>query len=138
MGEDDTIERTRGRSLARWLLGLGLVFAGTSHLLWARQEFRAQVPEWVPLDVDAVVVGSGVAEIGLGAALVALPKERSRIGWIVAAFFAAVFPGNIAQYTGKRDGFGLDTDRKRLVRLFFQPVLIAWAIWSTRPRRRAS
>ena len=29
------------------------------------------------------------------------------------------------------DAFGLDSDRARLVRLFFQPVLVAWALWST-------
>ena len=116
-----------------------MVFAGVSHLFWARKEFQAQVPEWttevVPLDADAVVVASGVVEVMLGASLVALPKERRRLGVVLAAFFAAVFPGNIAQYVDRRDGFGLDTDTKRLVRLFFQPVLIAWALWSTRAPR---
>lgn len=90
--------------------------------------------EYTPLDKDAVVIASGAVEIMLGTALVALPKERSRIGLILAMFFVAVFPGNIEQYTKKRDGFGLDTDRKRFVRLFFQPVLVAWAYWSTRTR----
>ncbi|WP_127792637.1 hypothetical protein [Agromyces sp. LHK192] len=135
MTEHDGPETTRGRTIARWALAAGLVFAGVSHLFWARKEFRAQVPPWVPMDADAVVVGSGVAEIGLGAALVALPKERRRIGWIAAAFFAAVFPGNIAQFTQHRDGFGLDTDAKRGVRLLFQPLLVWLAIWATGPRR---
>ncbi|MRG61231.1 hypothetical protein GE115_15355 [Agromyces sp. CFH 90414] len=126
---------TRARTVGRWSLAGFLVFAGVSHLFWARREFRAQVPPWVPMDADAVVVGSGVAEIGLGAALVALPKERSRIGWIVAAFFAAVFPGNLAQFTERRDGFGLDSDAKRGIRLLFQPLLVWLAIWSTGPRR---
>lgn len=126
------------RTIARWALGGALAFAGVSHLLWARREFQAQVPDWTteytPLDKDAVVIASGAVEIMLGTALVALPKERSRIGLILAMFFVAVFPGNIEQYTKKRDGFGLDTDRKRFVRLFFQPVLVAWAYWSTRTR----
>ena len=126
------------RTMARWALGGAMAFAGVSHLFWARQEFQAQVPDWTtertPLDKDAVVVASGVVEIMLGAALIVLPKERARIGAILAAFFVAVFPGNVEQYTKKRDGFGLDTDRKRLVRLFFQPVLVAWAYWSTRVR----
>ena len=126
------------RTTARWALGCALAFAGFSHLFWAREEFQAQVPDWTtertPLDKDAVVVASGAVEIMLGAALIALPKERARIGLLLAAFFVAVFPGNIEQYTKKRDGFGLDTDRKRLVRLFFQPVLVAWAYWSTRVR----
>ncbi len=116
-----------------------MVFAGLSHMFWARKEFQAQVPDWTteatPLDKDAVVVASGVVEVMLGASLVVLPASRSRLGVILAAFFVAVFPGNVEQYTKKRDGFSLDSDRKRLVRLFFQPVLVAWAYWSTRTPR---
>ena len=122
------------RHVARWALALALVFAGVSHLFWGRREFQAQVPDLTTkvLDKDAVVVASGVVEVMLGAALVVLPKSRSAVGAIVAALFVAVFPGNIEQYVKHRDGFGLDTDTKRLVRLFFQPALVAWAIWSTR------
>ena len=124
------------KSFARWLLAGGMVFAGLSHLFWARQDFQAQVPDVVtdvlPIDKDAVVVASGAVEIMLGAALVVLPKERRRIGSLLAAFFVAVFPGNLAQAAGKRSAFGLDSDRARIARLFFQPVLVAWALWSTR------
>ena len=111
-----------------------MIFAGLSHLFWARKEFQAQVPDWTSevLDKDAVVSASGGVEAAFGVARIALPRERRRIGAVLAAFFVAVFPGNIEQYTKKRDGFGLDTDRKRLVRLFFQPVLVAWALYSTR------
>ena len=127
------------RNFARWALGAAMVFAGISHLFWARKEFRAQVPDWVvdatPLDEDAVVLASGAVEIALGTALVALPAQRRRMGALLAAFFVAVLPGNWAQFTHRRDGFGLDTDVKRLVRLFFQPVLVAWALWSTRAPR---
>ncbi|KRB39200.1 hypothetical protein [Microbacterium sp. Root180] len=125
------------RTAARWLLAAAMVFAGVSHLFWAREEFRAQVPALATkvMDEDAVVVASGVVEVMLGAALVALPESRGRVGAILAAFFVAVFPGNIEQYVKRRDGFGLDSDRKRLVRLFFQPVLVAWALWSTRGAR---
>lgn len=126
---------TAPRTIARIALAAGLVFAGLSHLFWARKEFRAQVPTWVPLDADAVVVASGVAEIGLGGALVALPRERRRIGWIVAVFFVAVFPGNIAQFTEKRAAFGLDSDRARGIRLLFQPLLVVLALWSTSESR---
>jgi uncharacterized membrane protein len=114
-----------------------MVFAGLSHLFWARTEFRAQVPEIATrvMDEDAVVVASGVVEVMLGASLVALPGSRRTVGAILAAFFVAVFPGNIEQYLKRRDGFGLDSDRKRLVRLFFQPLLVAWALWSTRGPR---
>ena len=122
------------RGVARWILAASLVFAGVSHLFWGRREFQAQVPDLATkvMDKDAVVVASGAVEIMLGAALVILPRSRRRIGAILAAFFVAVFPGNIEQYAKRRDGFGLDSDAKRLARLFFQPALIAWALWSTR------
>ena len=113
------------------LLGLSLLFAGISHLTFQRVEFLAQVPNWVPLDADLVVVLSGIVEIILGVALVFVPRYRVLVGWVVAAFFVAIFPGNIAQYLNGIDAFGLDTDQARLIRLFFQPVLVLWALWST-------
>lgn len=122
---------TRPRRVAAVVLGVFLVFAGTSHLTFARDEFQAQVPGWVPLDKDLVVLLSGVAEIGLGAALAALPGRRIPVGLAAAAFFIAIFPGNISQYVTQTDGFGLDTDQKRFIRLFFQPLLVIWALWST-------
>ncbi len=115
----------------RLLLGAALLFAGTAHLTWARVEFQAQVPRWLPLPTDLVVVGSGLVELALGAALIALPRYRAAVGWIVAAFFVAIFPGNIAQYVNGIDAFGLTSDRARAIRLLFQPVLVAWALWAT-------
>ena len=126
------------RTAARLLLGIAMVGAGVMHLTTQRQEFRAQVPEWFPVDDDLTVLGSGAVEIGLGAAFVALPKQQRLIGALLAAFFVAIFPGNIAQYVEGTDAFGLDTDRERLIRLFFQPVLVLWALfgggWLRRPR----
>lgn len=119
------------RTVARLLLGAVLAFAGVSHLTFAREEFQAQVPRSIPIDEDVTVVVSGIVEIALGAALMALPRHRRVVGLVVAAFFVAVFPGNVAQYLNHADGFGLDTDRARFLRLFFQPVLVLWALWST-------
>lgn len=124
------------RTAARLLLAGAMVFAGLSHLFWARKDFQAQVPKFVPLDPDGVVMASGGVEIMLGAGLAVLRRDRVLVGRLLAAFFVAVFPGNIAQYVNKRDAFGLDSDRKRFVRLFFQPVLVAWALWSTGVPRR--
>lgn len=119
-------------NIGRIALGAGLVLAGISHLSFKRREFRAQVPDFVPLKKDDTVVYSGIAEIALGTALIlAKPKYRSAVGKIAAAFFTAVFPGNVAQYTHHRNAFGLDTDNKRLARLFFQPLLVYWALKST-------
>ncbi|WP_219816191.1 hypothetical protein [Arthrobacter sp. 08Y14] len=122
---------SKPRRLGAIALGAFLAFAGTSHLTFARSEFQAQVPDWVPLDDDAVVLLSGVAEISLGAALILLRKRRVPVGWAAAAFFVVIFPGNISQYVTHTDAFGLDTDGKRLGRLFFQPLLVIWALWST-------
>lgn len=119
-----------GRNIARIALGSTMVFAGVAHMTTARKEFQAQVPDWFPLDEDLTVLGSGIVEIGLGAAFVALPKKRRTVGALLAAFFVAIFPGNIAQYVEGTDAFGLDTDTKRLVRLFFQPVLVLLALWA--------
>jgi uncharacterized membrane protein len=121
------------KTAGRILLGTSLVFAGISHLTFARKDFKAQVPNWVPLKKDDTVVYSGFAEIALGCALILTPeKYKETVGNTAAAFFTAVFPGNVSQYLEKRSAFGLDTDKKRFARLFFQPVLIAWALMSTR------
>ncbi|MFK5634087.1 MULTISPECIES: hypothetical protein [unclassified Ornithinimicrobium] len=117
------------RALARISLGAAMVGAGLTHLTFQREEFQAQVPAWFPLDEDLTVLGSGVAEIALGAAFIALPGRRRLVGGLLAAFFVVIFPGNVAQYVEGTDAFGLDTDRKRLVRLFFQPLLVLWALY---------
>lgn len=114
-----------------------LVTAGIGHLSFARREFQAQVPDWAAelsgQSKDAVVVESGYVEIALGLATLLAQKKRYGVpmGLVLAGFFTAVFPGNVQQYTKHRDMPGLDTDTKRFVRLFGQPVLIAWALWST-------
>lgn len=126
---------TTARTIGRIFLGSSLVFAGVSHLTFARREFQAQVPESLPLDPDVTVLASGVVEVGLGSALLFARKRRRLVGTIAALFFVAVFPGNVSQWMHQRDGFGLDTDMKRFVRLFFQPGLVALAAWSTRERR---
>jgi len=119
------------RNATQLLLGAALTYAGTTHLTTSRQEFQAQVPNWVPLSVDFVVIASGIVEIALGLSLLLLWKYRTQIGWITAAFFIAIFPGNISQYINGIDAFGLDSDRARAIRLLFQPLLVIWALWST-------
>lgn len=128
------------RTLGRMLLAALLLAAGVSHLTWGRRGYRIVVPDWATrllrTDEDAIVVASGVVEIALGGALVILPRERRRIGWIVAAFFVAVFPGNVHQWRTGRSAPLLATDRARFVRLLLQPLLVMWAVWSTGPSAR--
>lgn len=118
------------KAIARVLLGAALTFAGISHLTFSRLTFQAQVPTWLPLDADFVVLASGVVEIALGLWLVTGFKAHLA-GLLTAAFFIAIFPGNISQYVTQTDAFGLNTDSARLTRLFFQPLLVLWALWST-------
>lgn len=121
-----------GQTLTRLLLGSFMTFAGISHLTFARDEFQAQVPKSLPLNEDFVVLASGVVEISFGVVMLATKQpQRRTVGALLAAFYVAIFPGNISQYLTHTDAFGLDTDRKRLIRLFFQPVLVAAALWST-------
>ncbi|MEE3852538.1 DoxX family membrane protein [Gordonia sp. LSe1-13] len=133
----NTTRQPRLRAFARIALGVILAIAGIGHLTAQRDEFQAQVPDWVPFDKDFVVLASGAVEIGLAIALIALPRYRRLVSWVVAAFFVAVFPGNIHQYVEHIDAFGLDTDAERLTRLFFQPVLVIWAIFAGTDGRRA-
>ena len=120
------------QTISRILLGVFLLFAGLGHLSFAREEFLAQVPTWLPVDGDLVVVLSGIVELLLGAALIVLTgRYRIITGWVVAAFFVVIFPGNISQYVNRKDAFGLNTDLARLLRLFFQPLLVIWALWSS-------
>ena len=118
------------RKSTQVLLGAALIYAGISHLTTSRLEFQAQVPSWVPLSADFVVLASGVVEILLGLALASL-QYRREVGITTALFFIAIFPGNISQYVNGIDAFGLDTDRARAIRLLFQPLLVIWALWST-------
>ena len=118
------------RFVARVLLGAALTVAGVSHLTTARAEFQAQVPAWVPIDADVVVIASGVVEIIIGLWLV-IGYRAPLAGCVAALFFIAIFPGNISQWITQTDAFGFDSDIARFIRLFFQPILVLWALWST-------
>lgn len=120
------------KTIAKYGLGAMLISAGIGHLTFARKEFQAQVPEWVPLEKDDTVVYSGIVEIAMGVAVIATPKKyESLVGKAVAGLFTAVFPGNYTQYKERRNAFGLNTDNKRFARLFMQPLLLFWALKST-------
>ncbi|MCU0318503.1 MAG: DoxX family membrane protein [Flavobacteriales bacterium] len=123
--------RSSLQHVLRIVLGVAMFLAGIGHLTFQRMEFQAQVPNWVPFDKDLVVVLSGVVEVLFGAVLLLLKRFRPQVGILLAVFFVAIFPGNVAQYLNGTDAFGLNSDTARLVRLFFQPVLVVWALWCT-------
>jgi len=117
------------RKATQILLGATLIYTGTLHLTTRRIEFQAQVPTWLPLSPNFVVIASGFVELALGVALISL-RRRKEVGIATALFFIAIFPGNINQFINHIDAFGLDTDRARAIRLLFQPLLVLWALWS--------
>ena len=119
------------RMIGRIILGAFLTFAGLAHLTFARSEFSAQVPAWIPVPADVVVVASGIVEVALGIALIVWWRQRAALGWITALYLIAIFPGNIAQFVDDTDAFGLDSDLARGIRLLFQPLLVIWSLWST-------
>lgn len=122
------MNKPSAESIAAVTLGSFMTYAGISHLTFKRDEFQAQVPNWFPIPADPVVLGSGVAEIGLGLGLLTQPKKRPLFGRALAAFYTVIYPGNIGQYAERKNGFHLDTDRARFIRLLFQPLLIVGAL----------
>jgi len=127
----ENIQTSKLQNFVRIILGLFMIMAAIGHFTFQRTDFQAQVPNWVPLDKDLVVILSGIVEIILGLAMVFLTKYKVKVGITLAIFYVLVFPGNIAQYLNGSSAFGLDTDQARLIRLFFQPVLIFLTLWST-------
>lgn len=125
------IETSAVQDFFRILLGIFMVFAAVAHFTFKREDFQAQVPAWLPLNKDFVVIASGVMELALGMAMIFYIGQKVWVGIALAAFYVLIFPGNIAQYVNHTNAFGLNTDKARLIRLFFQPVLILWTLWST-------
>jgi len=126
-----TVKTSLLQNIFRIILGSFMILAAIGHLTFQRVTFQAQVPDWVPLSKDFVVILSGIVEFGLGLCIIFWQKERVAMGITLAIFYVLVFPGNIAQYVNGISAFGLYTDKARLIRLFFQPVLILWSLWST-------
>jgi uncharacterized membrane protein len=128
---DKYVKTTVIQNVFRILLAIFMIYAGFSHLTFNRIDFQAQVPDWLPMSKDLVVILSGIVEIILGLGLAFWKNQRVTFGWALALFFILIFPGNIAQYLDGKDAFGaLDSDQARLIRLFFQPVLVVWVLWS--------
>ncbi len=125
------VQTNKLQNFLRILLGTFMVTAAFGHITFQRLEFQAQVPNWVPFSKNLIVILSGIVELVLGLGMIFWKRERIRIGIALAVFYILVFPGNIAQYTNGINAFGLTSNKARLIRLFFQPVLIFGALWST-------
>jgi len=127
----ENVKTTTAQNILRIVLAIFMILAGIGHLSFQRTDFQAQVPNWFPMNKDTVVLLSGVVEIAMGLLLLFYKSKRAYVGMVLAVFYVLVFPGNIAQYVNGIDAFGLNSDKARLARLFFQPVLILWALWSS-------
>lgn len=114
---------------ARLLLAVFMAYAGVGHFR-DTESFLAQVPPFLPAP-EWIVWISGVVEIGFALFLVFGGKRVPLTGIALAAFYVVIFPGNISQALTQTSAFGLETDSSRYIRLLFQPVLVAWALWCT-------
>ena len=122
------------QNIFRILLGLIMLYIGIAHLSFRRIEFQAQVPTWLTTDkdlMDLVVLISGYVEIAFGVLMIFGKKLKVKTGIALGVFYILIFPGNINQYINEIDSLRLDSENKRLIRLFFQPLLVLWAFWST-------
>ena len=122
------------QNIFRVLLGSIMLYIGIAHLSFRRIEFQAQVPTWLTTNegmMDLVVLISGYIEIAFGILMILGRKLKIKTGIALGIFYVLIFPGNINQYINEIDSLRLDSDNKRLIRLFFQPLLVLWAFWST-------
>ena len=122
------------QNIFRVLLGLIMLYIGIAHLSFRRIEFQAQVPTWLTTDkdlMDLVVLISGYVEIAFGILMIVGGKLKVKTGIVLGIFYILIFPGNINQYINEIDSLRLDSENKRLIRLFFHPLLVLWALWST-------
>jgi uncharacterized membrane protein len=116
------------RTVLCCVFGALFIVAGITHFT-SRAFFVSIVPPYLP-SPDALVVISGVAEIGLGAAIW-VPRWSRLAGWGLIALLIAVFPANIHMWRHP-ELYPTIAPSALLWRLPIQGVLIAWAYWFTR------
>jgi len=113
------------KAIFRYLLGLFFIAAGINHF-WHSAFYVAMMPPYLPLH-DALVVVSGLAEIGLGA-LVMFKRWQVVAGWGLVALSVAVFPANV-QMALHPELFPRFTPAGLWLRLPLQAVAVAWIVW---------
>ena len=121
--------RRSARRAARLGMATAMVFAGVAHWLMPTP-FVQHLPPWVPA-AEALVLVTGVVEIGLGAALLLRQPWRRRAGLALAAYLVGVFPANVYVAGAGIDGEGQPGGWYPWLRLPFQVLFVAWALWST-------
>ena len=113
----------------RCLLGVLFIAAGVNHV-WHTAFYVAMMPPYLPWYKE-LVYASGLAEIVLGAWL--LGGHRPRLaGWGVVALCVAVFPVHVHMALNPAL-FSQYTPTGLWLRMPLQLVIMAWALWATRP-----
>jgi uncharacterized membrane protein len=122
------------RDHARRGLAIAMAVAGVFHLVQP-DPFVQHLPDWVA-GREALVFLTGLAEIALGAALLGPRAWRSNAGRLLAAYLVAVFPANVYVAVAAVDVDGQPGGPYPWIRLPFQALFVAWALWSTRTEAR--
>jgi uncharacterized membrane protein len=120
------------RTALSFLLGALLLVSFVGHFV-APQEYVRIVPAALPAPL-LIVQFTGVLELLFGLALF-FPRTRRIAAWLVVAFFVAVFPANINMAINHIPMFGMTHPVIAWLRLPFQGVLIAWAVYVARGQR---
>jgi uncharacterized membrane protein len=111
-------------------MALAMAFAGISHLLLPTP-FVQHLPTWVPMREELIFI-TGLLEIALGVALLLRQPLRRLAGLALAGYLVAVFPSNIYVAVAGVEVDGQPDGAYPWLRLPFQLLFIAWALWSTR------
>ena len=121
--------RGSARRAALFGMAAAMAFAGAAH--WAMPTpFVQHLPPWVPF-AEALVLVTGVLEVGLGAALLLRQPWRRRAGLALAAYFVAVFPANVYVAVADVAVDGQPGGWYPWLRLPLQLLFVAWALWCT-------
>ncbi len=118
------------RAVMRWALAAIYFAAGIGHL-WIPEKFLAITPTWVPFAPQIIFI-TGLCELAGSVALVTKPL-RWWAGVAFAAYALCVWPANFKHAI---DGIDLPYVGNSWLyhgpRLAFQPILIWWALYSSK------
>lgn len=118
------------RQAARIGMAFAMAVAGVTH--WVNPTpFVQHLPTWVPMREELIFL-TGIIEVALGAALLLRQPWRRQAGFALTGYLVAVFPGNLYVALAGVEVDGQPGGVYPWLRLPFQMLFIAWALWSTR------
>ena len=118
------------REKAAFAMAIGFLITGVMHFT-TPQRFVDMMPPWLPTHLELVYL-SGIFEL-LGAAGLLIPRTRRAAGFGLAALLVAILPANIYVAVNGGSVEGLPSGSWYYwLRLPFQAVFIAWALWCSK------